>query len=324
MGIRYLNRFLQDNCLKNSIRKIDLSVLKNKTVVIDTSIYLYKFLSENLLMKNMYLFISILKFYKIKPIFIFDGKPPLEKKELLYQRRIEKKKAEEKYIVLKNILLDNSNINNKKNQEIQNEMEKLKRTFIKVNNEDIKKVKNLLDAFGINYYDAPGEADQLCGYLVKNNKAWGCISDDTDMFLYGCKFIIRNINLLNHTAILYDKVSILKDLEMTEDIFCEIMVLSGSDYNINSKTSLKETIKWYYKYTEYIDKCNKENTPKYSFYIWLIKNTKYIIDYNNLINTYEIFKNNNLEDWDNIEVKDKPINILLIKEIMEKDGLVFV
>uniref|UniRef100_A0A6C0HT09 XPG N-terminal domain-containing protein n=1 Tax=viral metagenome TaxID=1070528 RepID=A0A6C0HT09_9ZZZZ len=315
MGIRYLNRFLEDNCLRDSIKKTHLSKLKNKVMVVDTSIYLYRFLSENLLIENMYSFISILKKYKIKPIFIFDGKPPSEKKELLQQRRAEKKKAEEKYIELNNLLLNQDNEDKKK---IVNEMEKLKRTFVKINDEDVKRVKILMDAFGVNYYDAPGEADQLCGYLVKKNKAWGCISDDTDMFLYGCNYILRNINLLKHTCILYDKVSILKDLEMSENIFCEIMILSGTDYNIHSKTSLKETIRWYYKYLDYYYRCKKDNKIIPTFYTWLVQNTKYITDYNNLLKIYQIFNNDDLKEWDNMEIPDKKMDLLLINEIMKK------
>jgi flap endonuclease-1 len=318
MGIRYLNRFLQDNCLKDSIKNTHLSKFKNKVMVVDTSIYLYRFLSENLLMENMYLFISILKKYKIKPIFIFDGKPPSEKKELLQQRRAEKKKAEDKYIELNNLLLNQDNQDNQDKKKIVNEMEKLKRTFVKINDEDVKRVKILMDAFGVNYYNAHGEADQLCGYLVKKNKAWGCISDDTDMFLYGCNYILRNINLLKHTCILYDKVSILKDLEMSENIFCEIMILSGTDYNIHSKTSLKETIRWYYKYLDYYYICKKENKIIPTFYTWLVQNTKYITDYNNLLRIYQIFNNDDLKEWDNMEIPDKKMDLLLINEIMKK------
>ena len=79
MGIKNLNRFLLDNCNKKSITKIHLSKLTGKKLVIDVSIYLYKFLSENVLMENMYLFISILKKYDIKPaivdLVLYNGEP---------------------------------------------------------------------------------------------------------------------------------------------------------------------------------------------------------------------------------------------------------
>jgi hypothetical protein len=321
MGIKNLNRFLRDNCSKKAITKKHLSYFKNKTVVVDTSIYLYKFASEGSLIESMYLFISVLKSYHITPLFIFDGKPPPEKNELLRQRKLEKKDAEQKYNALQAKL---QSINdNEESKEIMQEMDNLKRQMVKIRDEDIKNVKRLMDAYGVIYYDAPGEADRLCAYLLKNGKAWGCISDDMDMFLYGCKYVIRNVSLMNHTAIYYDTDKILSELDMTENRFCEIMVLSGTDYNINSNTCLNETIKWYYEYMKY---ANNVNNP-YGFYVWLLKNTKYITDYSRLINTYRIFQFNNntdLENWDNIEVIEKELNNVALKEIMGKEGFVFV
>jgi len=320
MGIKNLNRFLRDNCSKKAITKKHLSYFKNKTVVIDTSIYLYKFASEGTLMESMYLFISVLKSYYITPLFIFDGKPPPEKKDLLRQRKLEKKDAEQKYKALQ-IKLQTITDNDESNEIIQ-EMENLKRQMVKIRDEDVKNVKKLMDAYGVTYYDAPGEADRLCAYLLKIGKAWGCVSDDMDMFLYGCKYVIRSLSLMNHTAILYDKDKILCELEMTENQFCEIMVLSGTDYNINTNTSLTETIKWYYEYRKYVVDTNNP----YGFYIWLLKNTKYITDYPRLLNTYKIFQfcnNTDLENWDRMEIVEKSMNQDALREIMKKEGFVF-
>lgn len=116
MGIKNLNRFLLDNCNKKSITKIHLSKLSGKKLVIDVSIYLYKFLSENALLENMYLFISILKQYDIIPVFIFDGKPPPEKKQLLINRLVGKMEAEKKYLNIKEqLLIETSEEKKKKN-----------------------------------------------------------------------------------------------------------------------------------------------------------------------------------------------------------------
>jgi hypothetical protein len=319
MGIKNLNRFLYDNCTKKSIKKIHLSQLANKTVVIDTSIYLYKFSSDDSLMENMYLLISILKHHNIQPVFVFDGKPPPEKRELLQQRRIEKKDAEEKYTKLKGELEEGA----EPTEKVKVEMDKLKRMFIKISDENIKKVKILMDAYGVTHYDAPGEADHLCAFLVKNNSAWGCISDDMDMFLYGCNFVIRNISLLKHTAVLYDTSQIWKDLEMSEQTFREIMVLSGTDYNIHSKTSLKETIRWYYEYIKYQNK-NKEKSL--GFYLWLVKNTKYVEDYKLLLNVYKLFICNNcceFEEWRCLKIDAKPVDDIRLRKVMEPEGFVF-
>jgi len=104
MGIKNLNKFLLDNCSKKSIKKTHLKELTGKTLVIDASIYMYKFLIENTLIESMYLFVSILKHYKITPIFVFDGKPPPEKKELLIKRRLDKLEAEQQYLQIQKSL----------------------------------------------------------------------------------------------------------------------------------------------------------------------------------------------------------------------------
>jgi flap endonuclease-1 len=324
MGIKNLNRFLLDNCNKKSITKIHLSKLTGKKLVIDVSIYLYKFLSENALMENMYLFISILKKYDISPIFIFDGKPPPEKKQLLIKRLIDKMEAEKKYLNIKEDLLLETNEEKKEEKIV--EMELLKKQFIRVKDDDVCKVKQLFDAYGVSYFVAPSEADQLCAYLNKIEQVWGCVSDDMDMFLYGCNYVIRHISLLNHTAVLYDRNKILADLNMSSQIFNEIMILSGTDYNINNETSLNETVKWYYEYMKYSEKEIKNNKQPYSFYVWLIKHTKYIKNYKLLLRTYQLFQLEKNDCLDNYKTEKNVININFEKlyNVMEKEGFLFV
>ena len=103
MGIRMLNKFLQDKC-KNSITRINLSDLAGKKIAVDISIYLYKFLSENALLENLYLMISIFREHDITPIFVFDGKPPVEKNDTIAYRKKTKTTAREEYYRLKQIL----------------------------------------------------------------------------------------------------------------------------------------------------------------------------------------------------------------------------
>ena len=64
MGIKYLNQYLIKNCSSNSIKKIGLQDLKGKTIVIDTSIYIYKFLSKYEI--RVKIFNQINNFYKYK------------------------------------------------------------------------------------------------------------------------------------------------------------------------------------------------------------------------------------------------------------------
>lgn len=328
MGIKNLNRFLRENCKKRSIYKSLFKELRGKTIVIDTSIYLYKFLSDGSLMENMYLFVSSLIANGIDPIFIFDGKPPPEKRDLLMERRLGKKEAENKYLALQNRIQDQSGnlLTEEDKNDLLNEMDNLKKQFIRIRDEDIRKVKSLLDAYGVMYYDARGEADELCAYFVNSGRAWGCLSDDMDMFLYGCNFILRHLSLLKQSVIVYDREAILKDLELSDRHFREIMVLSGTDYNKNSNTSLSDSINWFYRYNNYKTMCESGATKPLEFYVWLVKNTKYVDNYLKLLKTYQMFQLNHNEEFETI-IANKPqtskLNINRVQDIMREEGFVF-
>ena len=323
MGIKNLNRFLMDNCSKRSIKKMHLKTFMNKTVVIDTSIYMYKFMSENALLENMYLLISILKHYKITPIFIFDGKPPPEKKDLLHRRKLEKKEAQDKYKLLEMSLTND--ISDERREELLLELESLKRQFVRIKEEDVQNVKALMDAYGVAYYNSLGEADELCAYLMKEQKAWACLSDDMDMFLYGCKRVMRHISLLNHTVIFYDFDLILKDLQMSEQNFREIMVISGTDYNINLNTSLLDTMQWFQEYNKYLFDGTQNINQEQSFYDWLLSNTTYVINEVDLRKVYNMFTIDRYTFDAIIPNKNKQLVVdrIQLQQILRKDGFIF-
>lgn len=325
MGIKNLNRFLRENCGKKSIRKIQLSHLENKIIVVDTSIYMYRYLSENALMENMYMLVSLLLANKITPLFVFDGKPPPEKRELLRLRRIEKKKAEHKYEELMNEYNKDVDLSLTEKQALLQQMNELKQQFVRLTENDIQQVKDLLTAYGVMYYESQSEADTVCAYMVKSGKAWACLSDDMDMFVYGCNCVLRNISLLNKTVILYDTTSILEELCMTEDVFRQIMVLSGTDYNTHTETNLDTTINWYTKYISSIASVNNSNSQSMTFYDWVCANGNYIDNKNELLIICDLFTINHIPEMgiDTIQITSKPSNQNMIHDIMSKAGFVF-
>jgi len=320
MGIKYLNRYFLDNCRSSSIYKTQLVDLSNKTIVIDTSIYLYKYLIENSLIENMYLMISLFKKYNIKPIFVFDGKPPEEKRNLLIQRRMEKKEAFQKFICIKETL-DTQELDDETRKQLLQNTELLKKQFIRVKEADTLKVKRLMDAYGVVYVTAEGESDSLCSHLVKTGIAWACLSDDMDMFVYGCSRVLRHFSLINHSVILYDTEKILLDIHLTENEFLDIMVLSGTDYNLNNETNLQQTLRWF---KEYKKAFNKDGN---SFYEWLCKNSKYIKNLD-LLHTikdifmmirYEVSANNIKDNY----LTDTNINYPALRSLLREDGFLF-
>ena len=99
MGIQYLNRILRTYA-SNGIREIPLRSLKGKTLAVDTSIYLYRYQAEDALIENMYLMISLFRHHDITPVFVFDGEPPAEKRELLEERKRDKEEAKQRWLEL--------------------------------------------------------------------------------------------------------------------------------------------------------------------------------------------------------------------------------
>jgi flap endonuclease-1 len=321
MGIRHLNNFFRTEC-GESIKTITIAELSGKKIAVDISIYMYKYESNDALIENMYLMLATFRQYNIIPIFVFDGKPPTEKKALLQKRKEDKKEAEKEYNILKQ-KLDINNLSDDDKEEIISNMDVLKKQFIYINREKISIVKNLIRSYGVTYYDAPGEADELCALLVLKNKVWACLSEDMDMFVYGCNRVIRYLSLAKGTAILYDIKGILEKLGFTQKELREICVLSGTDYNIQNcdkiknKPNLYETIKLFNKY-------KKENV-NLEFYEWIKNNSEYITDYELLKNIHDIFdlKNTNLTTFEKIKIVNTPIDSKNIKNILKTDGFVF-
>lgn len=284
MGIKYLNKYLLTNCSRKSINNTSLKDLYGKTIVVDTFIYLYKYMADGggeLLPKNIEKLILTFKKYNIIPIFIFDGKPPQEKRILLEQRRVKKEEAKLKY----DTILQKIEENEGNSLELTNQLASLKKQFIRIDYEHIQSAKDIMKKHNVIYIDAPGESDQLCVEYVKTQKAWGVLSDDMDMFTYGCGCVLRDLSLHNHTVKLYILKNILQELNMTIQNFRNILVLSGTDYNTQDNHNLYDTLKWYNEYKRH---CYKHNIqPK--FYDWLWKNTKYIKNLNELEKIHKMF-----------------------------------
>ena len=323
MGIPNLNRYLKQHC-KNSIKMIQLSELKGKVIVIDISIYLYRYVAENALVENVYLLLSIFRHYNIRPVFIFDGIPPDEKLELLKKRKSDKVKSEAEYNDLKKKLSQSNSLSFDEKQEITSSMDALKKKFVYLTKNHIQLTKQLINSYGATYIDAPGEADGLCAAFVLSGKAWACMSDDMDMFVYGCNKILRYTSLLNHTAVLYDVHGILNTLNMTHDEFKDVCVLSGTDYNTNGKTSLYSSMNLFSKYKS-SDDYDNEMINSSGFYVWLRDTTDYIEsdDVELLLHTRSMFTINiNLTTINNDIIVDKMKRNEIVN-ILKNDGFLF-
>jgi flap endonuclease-1 len=321
MGIPKLNKLLLEKC-PHSIYKSHLGKFIHKKISVDISIYLYKFLSDGNYIENLYLFLSIFKYYCITPIFIFDGKPPPEKNEVIKRRYCEKKQA---YNEFKKIEKEISETNDLKLiYELQQKLNYLKKKCVRVTTSDTENAIELIKAFGFQYYIAPIEADQLCVYLTTNGLTYATMSDDMDMIVFGCPIVLRNFSIMNHTVTLYDTSNILNDLQVTSKEFRDIVVLSGTDYEISNSTE-KMNIWLAFDY----HKKYKDSGVSDDFYEWL---NKYGIVTNINDELNKISQMMNIDNYTDILndfikkniIKKSNFSISTIKTIMQKYKFIFV
>jgi 5'-3' exonuclease len=221
--------------------------LSHKTVVIDTSIYLYKFKSVDSLVSSMTQLIELFQEFSIHPIFVFDGKPKTNKKHTLQKRQQQKQLAWDQY---QQVL----------HTETPEVLQALKKNFIRVSQRDVENIKSLMDSRNVSYIQAPHEADEVCARMMKQGHAQYCMSDDMDMFVYGCSHVLRQVNLTDKTVKLYQLEDILNTLHISLEDFQMICILSGTDYSSSTKT-IYDYMKWYEQFIK---------SGKVSFYDWLM------------------------------------------------------
>lgn len=315
MGIKNLNRFLQSNC-QSAIRQITLWELKSKTISIDTLIYMYRFKADGGLMEGMYQMISLIQHYGITPIFVFDGKPPPEKEETLRKRREEKAVAEREYNTAQRRLRELKNEEDEDTADLEAEIDTLRRKFVRITGEDLAQVKLLMTAMGASFYEADCESDGICARLVHKKIAYACLSEDMDMFVYGCGRVLRYLSLLKATVVMYDLNAILKILGICFSDFKSICVLAGTDYSEQSGNSydLHRALKTYSKYSranETID-----------FYDWIELWCKDGIDGEALGIVHNMFSITNVSISQDRLVKPRASRVDMI-ELLEPHGFVF-
>jgi flap endonuclease-1 len=225
-------------------KEVTLKDLKGKIIAIDAFNAIYQFLTTirqqdgTPLMDSKGKITSHLSglFYRninlleegIKPVYVFDGKPPILKRDEIERRTIQKEIAKDKY--------------NKAKQEGNiEEMRKYSQQFVKIDQEVINQSKELLEALGIPIVQAKGEGEAEASFLAKNNLAWASASQDYDSLLYGATRLIRNLTLARRRKTVTGYVdvnieliefqSLLDYLGIDKDQLICLGILVGTDYN---------------------------------------------------------------------------------------------
>lgn len=305
MGIRFLNRLIQSKC-PEAFSRIHFEQLRGKNIAVDISIYIYRFIAEGALLEKMYLMGSIFRHYDINAIFVFDGPPPVQKTEVIEIRKRKKDAAKRQFGEMEALLKKKKGelrVDTHEIIEIEETMTQLKKQFIHIRDSDINNVKDLLVSFGFTIVDAEGEADALCAKLSIKKRVFACMSDDTDMFVYGCPFVLRHISLLNHSVVCYNMSSILNSLGLTQEEFKMVCVVNGTDYSVASDAEESVISSASSSQVSKSDKKNKIPETDSSFTIECGDITIKHIDIDSTLRIFKVY--NLLMEYKRLDEKDK-------------------
>jgi len=299
MGIKKLSKFLISHNIVDKYTSFDDFVSQNKNnlnshyikICIDASLYIHKYNHSynDIIFGFMNQILRMLS-SGIMPIYVFDGKPPVEKNNVMKSRMERKNRLNNRIKDLENTL---HNIDNNLDVEmidvndINEEMNRLKKQVLGINRNDVDNLKKLLEIIGLPYINANGEADIICAELTKKNLVYACLSDDMDLLAFGCKKIIR---LVDGNIYEYDLNKILFKLRLSYEQFVEMCIIIGCDYIRSLKINPELAYEYIKKYNNIVnfennilnvDKHDIENVKKL-----FIKNDIYEVDIDNLENVF--------------------------------------
>ncbi|NYZ79926.1 flap endonuclease-1 [Candidatus Micrarchaeota archaeon] len=227
-------------------RKIELEDLKDRVIAIDAFNSIYQFLSiirqmdgtplmdaegrvtshlSGLLYRTGKLFEA-----GIKPIYVFDGKPPVLKHKTIAERQEIKKEAVKKF-------------EKAKSEGDVTSMKKYAQATSKLTGEMLEDSKNLLKAMGVPVVQAPSEGEAQAAFIAKNKDAWASASQDFDSLLFGSPRLIRNMTITGRRKLPGKNVFVLVEPELleldevlgslciTHEQLVDIGILVGTDFN---------------------------------------------------------------------------------------------
>jgi len=250
--------------------KTNLESFSNKVIAIDAYNAIYQFLASirgpdgmqltdsegkitshlsGLLYRNIN-FLSL----GIKPVYVFDGKPPSLKTAEIERRRQIKKDATIKY----EKAISSGDLA---------EARKYAQQTTTMKDGMVDESKKILSLFGIPFIEAPSEGEATAAHLTNTGQAYASASQDFDSILLGAKRLIRNFTNSGRRKIpnrntyieiepeIIETKKTLDSLQITREQLVDIGILIGTDFNpdgferIGPKTALK-MIKQYYRLEE--------------------------------------------------------------------------
>jgi len=267
------------------LEEISFGELNDKVVAVDAMNTMYQFLSiirqrDGTPLKDsngdvtshlsglFYRSINLLE-KNIRPVYVFDGKPPQLKSKEAKERRKKREEARKEWEKLK----EEGKISEAYSKATQSS---------KLTGDMIEEAQKLLDAMGLPYIVAESEGEAQAAFMVQNNSVYAVGSQDWDCLLFGADIMVRNLTsrktrktssggrkeVSTERVILSD---VLNQLEVSHEELQWLGILVGTDFNpdgvygVGPKTALK-LVKEYDNFEELLNddkvEWESDNSPE--------------------------------------------------------------
>ncbi|MFB6158799.1 MAG: flap endonuclease-1 [Candidatus Nanohalobium sp.] len=179
----------------------------------------------------------------IRPVYVFDGKPPQLKAKEAKERRKRREEARKEWERLR----EEGKISEAYSKATQSS---------KLTGEMIEEAQKLLDAMGLPYIVAPSEGEAQAAYMVSRSDVYAVGSQDWDCLLFGADTMVRNLTSRKtrkssgggRKEVSTERIelkSVLEELDITHEKLIWLGILVGTDFNpdgvygVGPKTALK-------------------------------------------------------------------------------------
>ncbi|KAI8432577.1 hypothetical protein MSG28_013565 [Choristoneura fumiferana] len=234
MGILGLSKLIAD-IAPQAVKEMEIKNYFGRKIAIDASMSLYQFLiavrsegaqltsvdgeTTSHLMGTFYRTIRLVE-NGIKPVYVFDGKPP-ELKSHQLNKRAERREEAEKELQKATEAGDQASI------------EKFNRRLVKVTKQHGEEARELLKLMGIPVVEAPCEAEAQCAALVKAGKVFATATEDMDALTFGANVLLRHLTFSEARKMPVQEIhldKVLDGLALKQNEFIDLCILLGCDY----------------------------------------------------------------------------------------------
>lgn len=276
-----------------SIREVPLNSLHGRKIAIDASMAIYQFLiavrsgsgggqaatmltnAEGETTSHIQgMFNRTIRYLTegMRPVYVFDGKPPSLKSGELQKRREKRDKAE-------------ASLKTAQEEGNVEEQDKQSKRLVRAGQKENDDCKKLLSLMGVPVLVAPCEAEAQAAALARAGTVYAAGTEDMDALTFRAPVLIRKMTFANAGKSMLQSINYQKaldGLEVTHDEFVDLCIMLGCDYcdsikGVGPKTALR-LIKQHHSIETILD-----NIDQQKFIVpedWIPSNKKQTKEYN--------------------------------------------